>query len=67
MHSIETKSSAAGQHHAQIIRENVGIAADFVKAHAATGIGATTGYLTGFVRGLFGSKTAGGETPVPNA
>ena len=38
MSNIETKSSVAGQHHAQIIRRNVAAAAGFVKNHAAAGL-----------------------------
>jgi len=64
---IESKSNTVGKHHAQIIRENVGIAASFVKGHAATGLSATTGYVAGFLHGLFGTKTAAGAPPVPNA
>ena len=66
MRNIEIKSSTVGQHHAQIIRDNVGAAASFVKGHAeATGLGATTGYVVGFLHGLFGSSKPEG-TKLPN-
>ena len=64
---IEPKSTVVGQLHAQAIRENVGAAAGFVKNHAESALGTTAGYARGFCRGLFGSKTAGGATSVPNA
>ncbi len=64
---IETKSSTVGKQHAQVIRKNVGIAAEFVVGHAANGASATTGYVAGFLQGLFGTKAPAGATSRPNA
>ena len=66
MRIIETQSNTVGKQHAQVIRKNVGIAADFIVGRAAIGLGATTGYVAGFLQGLFGTKTSEGATSVPN-
>ena len=66
MRNIEIRFSTAGQNHALVIRTTLGAAAGFVKDHAATGLGATTGYVVGFLHGLFGnSKPEGTTSPNP--